>query len=216
MPRVLSVIAAIWAFTFSQNIQAQDTLDRVDPARVEERKLDVLQPPLEAPPTLENEKAEVLPADGAVAVGAIELVGLDHLPRSQFSDIIEPYLGRTLTHHDLAALADRLAERAQATYPLASAAIEPQTMRAGILRVRIDEGKIDAVELEGFQNDALLTSLRQLITGAPVRANELETRLLIAGDIDGVTIEKTRVILENGRRILKMRGSYRSFEHRYR
>ena len=211
MPRVLSVIAAIWAFTFCQSIQAQSALDRVDPARVEERKLEVLQPPLDVPPTLENQKAEALPADAPVAVGAIELVGLEHIRRSQFSDIIEPYLGRTLTQQDLAALVDCLAERAQATYPLASAAIEPQTMRAGILRVRIDEGKIDAVELEGFQNDALLTSLRQLVTGSPVRASELETRLLVAGDIDGVTIEKTKVILENGHRILKISGNYRKF-----
>ena len=211
MPRALSVIVAIWAFTFSQNIQAQDALDRVDPARVEERKLDVLQTAPDAPPAIEAAKSAASPDDGTVAVGAIELVGLEHIPRSQFSDIIEPYLGRTLTREELAALADHLAARAQETYPLASAAIEPQTMRAGILRVRIDEGRIDEVELEGFRNDALLASLRQLVTGNPVRANELETRLLIAGDIDGVSIEKTRIVREDGRNILKLNGRYRRF-----
>ena len=212
MARLLSVIAAIWALTFSQYVVAQEALDRVDPARIEERKIDVLQPAPDAPPAIEPVERGTVSDDGAVAVGAIELVGLENIPRSQFSSIIEPYLGRTLTRADLAELTDRLAGRARATFPLASAVIEPQTMRAGILRVRIDEGRIDAVELEGYRSKALLASLRRLITGNPVRADELEKYLLVAGDIDGVTIDRARIIRENGRNILKVESKYRKYQ----
>ena len=209
MPRALSVIAAIWAFTFSHNVIAQDALDRVDPARIEDRKVDTLRPQFEAPPAIQPAEAASPTDNHAVVVGAIELVGLDHIPRSQFSGVIEPYLGRTLTREDLAALTDRIAERARATFPLTSAVIEPQTMRAGILRIRVDEGRIDAIMLEGYRSDALLASLRRLVTGKPVRAGELETQLLIAGDIDGVTIEKARVLRESGHNNLIVDATYR-------
>jgi len=145
---------------------------------------------------------------GAVDVGAIEIVGLTTMRRADFADIVEHYIGRTLSAADLAALADQLAGRARARYPLATATIEPQTITAGVLRVRIDEGTIDEVRVEGSDTPAIRAALAPLVDGAPVTSAALERRLLIAGDIDGVTIGKAKVVREDDRNILVVPTSY--------
>ena len=192
---------------------AQQALDRVDPARAEDRSLENLPDDEDsALPVVVEEQSPVADTDGpSFAVGAIDIVGLQEMSRSEFSDIVESYIGRTLTSSDLAALADRLAARARARYPLASAAIEPQAVRAGVLKVRIDEGHIDAVELEGTQNRAVLAALRPLATGRPVTTAELERRLLIAGDIDGISLGDTRIERRDGQNILHVEVTHRSF-----
>lgn len=207
MRRPLCWITAVWAFTFSQIAWAQDALDRVDPARVEERARDTARTAPATAPTIDRDEGTARPEAPAVAVGAIDLVGLEVIPRAHFADVIEPFLGRTLTADDLSLLVDRLANRARERFPLASARIEPQAMRAGVLQVRIDEGRVDAIEIEGVRSHALTAALQTLASGRPVRAADLEHSLLVAGDIDGITIEKSRIVREGGRNILKVNAS---------
>ena len=198
----LSFILCLICAAF-QPAAAQQTLDRVDPARAEERALE-RSPEKEdrSEPVRVEQQAPSTATGSAYAVGAIDLVGLKAMPRSSFSDIIEAYLGQTLSPTDLATLVDRLAARARVRYPLASASIEPQAVRAGVLRVRIDEGCIDDIQLTGTANRAVLAALKSLATGQPVTALELERRLLIAGDIDGVTLGKPVISREGDRNIL--------------
>ena len=182
---------------------AQQTLDRVDPARAEDRALERTpeKDEGEAPVALEPQSS--VAASGPVyVVGAVDIVGLQEMPRSAFTDIIEFYIGQTLSPADLARLVDQLASRARERYPLASAAIEPQAMRAGVLQVRIDEGSIDDVRIEGTKNRAVMEALMPLATGRPVTAQELERRLLIAGDIDGISLGKPAIKREIDRNIL--------------
>lgn len=204
IPVSLAAVSAI------SPLAAQSALDRVDPARVEERAQ-------EAPPALDGQVAVALePKDAAadgprIAVGAIDLAGLRALPRSDFADIIEAYVGRSLSGDELAELADRLARRARETYPLASAIIEDQTLRAGVLRVRIDEGTVDEVVLEGTTNAAVMATVRPLATGRPVTRAEFDRHLLLADDIDGVSLGKVRVERREGRNVLLVPVSYSRF-----
>jgi hemolysin activation/secretion protein len=193
---------------------AQSAIDRVDPARAEERaQMEAVEPSDDQsaalPPAVEP------PSDTAggptFLVGAIDLVGLKVLPRQDFADVIDDYVGRSLSASELSELANRLAARARATYPLASASIEPQALRAGVLRVQIDEGTVDEIRLDGPQNRAVLAVLQPLVSGMPVTAAQLERRLLIAGDIDGVSLGQTRVVQEDGRNVLLVKLGYRAF-----
>ncbi|WP_420605249.1 ShlB/FhaC/HecB family hemolysin secretion/activation protein [Novosphingopyxis sp.] len=190
----------------------QQTLDRVDPARAEDRSLESLPDDQDTALPVVVEQAKVIANTGpSFAVGAIDIVGLQMMSRSEFSDIVEFYIGRTLTPTDLGTLADRLAARASEQYPLASAAIEPQAVRAGVVKVRIDEGHIDGIKLDGPQNRAVLAALRPLATGRPVTTAELERRLLIAGDIDGISLGNTRIERQDGQTILAVKVEHQSF-----
>ncbi len=191
---------------------AQQTLDRVDPARAEDRSLEKLPEDDNTALPVAVITPAVTEVEGATYdVGAIDIAGLEIMPRSAFSDIIESYIGRSLTPADLAALTDRLADRARIRFPLASAAIAPQALRAGVLTVQIDEGRIDAIALDGTQNAAVLAALQPLATGQPVTAAQLERRLLIAGDIDGISLGSAKIDRRDGQTILHVEAKHRAY-----
>lgn len=182
---------------------AQRVLDRVDPTRVEDSA------PVRPAPT--SAPAVVAPAapraakrgEAPVTVGAIVLQGLERLRPADFADISETYLGRTLSPPALAGLADAVAERARARgYVFASAAIPPQTLVAGVLRVCVDEGRIDEVRLRGTDHRALRAALAPLVGVGPVTMAQVERRLLIAGDLDGSWIGRSQLVREGSSNVL--------------
>ncbi|MCG3084548.1 hypothetical protein, partial [Anoxybacillus sp. LAT27] len=91
----------------------------------------------------------------------------------------------------------------QAGYPFANAWIEPQGMEGGVLRVRLDAGTLSAVRVIGHANalaDHLLTTA--LVTGRPVRREQLERAILLVGDIPGVSVRESRYVRQDGFGIL--------------
>ena len=65
-----------------------------------------------------------------------------------------------------------------------------------MLQITIDEGAIDEIRIEGAQNRLVVAALSELASGQPVTAVDLERSLLVAGDIDGVTLGNVRVMRE--------------------
>jgi hemolysin activation/secretion protein len=111
-------------------------------------------------------------------------------------------VGRTLTPTDLQALASAVADVARAAgFGLATAWIPEQRISNGILTVKIDEGDIDAIQIEG-NGDVVRPALAALIGRGPVRTVELERQLLLAGDIAGIRIGKVRLERRGGTSIL--------------
>ena len=53
----------------------------------------------------------------ASIVGAIAIDGLHVMARGDFSDIVENYIGRTLSGSELTELVERLANRVKAKFP---------------------------------------------------------------------------------------------------
>jgi hemolysin activation/secretion protein len=142
-----------------------------------------------------------------VVAGAIRVEGATELAPATFAPAIEPYLGRPLSPDDLRALARDVAAVARAAgFGLATAWIPSQNLVTGVLRVVIDEGRIDAVEVEGSGREAVECSLAPLATGRPLRTAELERQLLLAGDLAGVSIGRPRIVRQHGRNILKVRA----------
>lgn len=200
-------VAAMLATTigFVPAAQGQVVLDRVDPSRIEQatphEKRAVADVPVQAP-------APVLPtvsASAPVTVGAIVLSGLQILHPSDFADIFDIYVGRTLSPPALAGLADALAARARERgFVLATASIPPQPLTAGVLRVDLDEGAVDGIRVRGAANAAVERALAPLVGTGPVTLARLERRLLIAGDIDGLTIRRSRLVREGTRNLLEV------------
>lgn len=201
-----SVLAMATGLFAANGATAQTVLDRVDPTRVEE----TAQPdgkvatgaPVPAPGLPGAAPARGVP----VTVGAIVLTGLSVLRPADFADVVERRIGRTLSPADLAELADAVAARARARgLVLASATVPQQPVAAGVLRVEVDEGRVDEIRLDGPDNAAVRAALAPLVGPAPVTFAALERRLLIAGDVDGVWIRGTRLVREGRRNVLEVR-----------
>lgn len=183
---------------------AQSQADRVDPARVARERVPVTHTPEPSSSTVVTTSwAPTAPAaTGALAVGAIRFAGLEELTPADFADIVERYVGRSLDKSELSRLAEEVAARVRGRgYIFASAAIEPQRLAAGVLTVRVDPGRIDEVRLAGVENSAVRDALTPLV-GKPARMDQVERRLLIAGDIDGASIVRSAFVREGERGIL--------------
>ncbi|MGN6819866.1 MAG: ShlB/FhaC/HecB family hemolysin secretion/activation protein [Sphingomonas sp.] len=184
---------------------AQSALDRTTPP-VRGPETTAPDVPPSAPTVAIDNSAPVTatPIDApAITVGAISLNGLAVLSLDQFTDIMGDYIGRSLSPADLAALANRVAQRARDRgYVFAAARIAPQKLAAGILVVEVDEGRIDRIDVQGSDNKAVRAALDPLANGQPVSMDDLERRLLIAGDIDGIRIKQTRYVRDGEQRVL--------------
>jgi hemolysin activation/secretion protein len=187
----------------------QSPVDRSDPsviAEEEERRAEPPRPPPgEAPAAPRAGEPDTMASFQPFVAGAIRVEGATMLSPSRFAPAIEPYLGRPLGADDLRALARDVADVARgAGYGLATAWVPPQSVGNGVLRVRIDEGRIDAVEASGPAADAVERLLGSLAGGAPVRTAALERQLLIAGDLAGVSLGRPRLLRSDGRNLLRI------------
>lgn len=186
-------------------LAAQDALDRTNPQGQVNRE----EQALPAPDRIRIEVLPVLdmlpePDSGTqLDVGAIVIDGLVAMGRPDFASVIEPFAGRPLDRADLARLTDAIAARAREEgYVLATAWIPEQTLVAGTLRVRVDEGRIDAVRVEGSDDPAIRRQLEQLVDGRPVTLAALQREVLLTDDLPGVWIRSTRFERDGQRRVL--------------
>ena len=184
--------------------RAQTTIDRIDPSRIERDNLPKPAKEVSKPAAIESaaESGATLTAAGSIEVGAIVFSGLAALTPADFAETITPYIGRTVAQVELAELAGKVGDRARTLgYPFASAWIEPQRLATGILTIRVDEGVVDEIRISGGDDRAVRRALEPLL-GKPARLAEVERQLLLAGDIDGVTIVRNRFEREGRRGIL--------------
>ena len=187
---------------------AQDAADRATSAQVESERETSLQrslPPAPVPVEIEGPAPAPAAAGPMVFVGAVTLAGLEALAPQDFADIIAARLGRSLSPTELAALVNALAARVRDRgYPLGLAWIEPQKVANGVLAVRVDEGRIDEVRLAGPAPQAVNDTLAPLRDGRPVRFGQIERRLMLAADIPGVQIRRSRFFREHGKGVLEV------------
>jgi hemolysin activation/secretion protein len=135
-------------------------------------------------------------------IGGVNIEGGDKLPASEFSSIIETYLGKSADGASLQQLARSVASLARERgYLFASAIVPEQEINFGIVRVKLDEGRIDEVRINGVQNQRFRRILGILAGSAAVKA-VLERQLLLAGEIPGISILRTRFERDHGRGIL--------------
>jgi len=189
---------------FAAPARGQNALDRVQsPVTKEDRAAEERTPPRPAARVEIEAPAAVVESARSVLVGAIVLRGLHALAPGDFADILATRVGQTLSPQALSELATAIAARARSRgLVFASAWIGPQQLQNGVLTVDIDEGRIDEIRFDGAEQAAVRAALAPLANGAPVRMGELEHRLLIAGDIDGVRIRSTRYLRDKGKGVL--------------
>ena len=203
--------------TLATTAQAQDegqrreqpVLDRTDPTQEEERADEIAPQDRTSDPTVTVEPARDLTAEAdTFAVGAIVIEGAQFLAPGDFVDIIQDYSARAVTGDELNALADRVAERARERgFVFATAIIQPQSLDTGVLKVRLDEGRIDEIRIDGDDDAALRAQLAPLLDGGPATLDRIERQILLADDLAGVYIRRSRFEREGERGILIVEAS---------
>src|SRR3546814_3479444 len=148
------IMAATAAICLAQapSLASQTPADRADPSVIEEELLDqqVPTPRPSEPLSIQPERQPDVAVSGSVVAGAILVEGAEALPASAFAPVIASYAGRPLTSADMQALVTDIANVARgAGFGLATAWIPPQKVTNGVLRVRLDPGRVDAIEAEG-------------------------------------------------------------------
>jgi hemolysin activation/secretion protein len=145
-----------------------------------------------------------------VRVGSVLIETTAAIDHTIFDRAIEPLLGKEVTNDDLSKLAQEIAAIARSQgMVLADAHIPEQHIEMGMVRVVLSAGKIDEVRIEGSSNRALKRLLDPLVGDAVVQ-QELERRLVLANNIPQITVKRTELIQEGGRRILLVKVEERN------
>jgi hemolysin activation/secretion protein len=198
---------------------AQNPVDRADPSVIEQELREPASPDLQADsngqPLVETSDDPDTALAQPVYVRAIRVDGAAELAQSAFGPAARPFVGRTLYGEEMSALAAAVADTARrAGYPLATAWIPEQTVARGILRVEIDEGRIEDVRAIGSAGPMVRRLLLPLANGRPVRAEALERALLLAGDLPGVELGKARIEQVEGRNLLVLVAGHDRYQAR--
>ena len=172
---------------------AQQQFPSIDPGRAPERVAPAPAPaPRPALPELPKPSGEVPDALKSVKVVlrevAIEGTSL-LLPQAQ--EMARGIVGPTITGADIFELARSLtALYRNAGYLLTVVIVPPQELSSGRLRLRVVEGYIANVHVEGDPAVAgRLTQLGEKIKASqPLQADDLERYLLLANDLPGVRV----------------------------
>jgi hemolysin activation/secretion protein len=154
-------------------------------------------------PHMNGPIAETVATEGTVFVGAVTISGLRAMAPGDFADLLTERIGQSSSMAQLTSLTDAITGRMHSRgYAFGAAWIERQRISNGIVVVHVEEGRIDEIRFDGPDIPAVRRALEPLLTGAPVRVSDVERRLLIAGDIDGVRIEGSRYLRDGERGVL--------------
>lgn len=181
--------------------QVEDALETADPSRAEQELLqtddlpdlsssiEITRPDdIKAPPNAENITfvLDTLQIDG---VGVYEAEDIDYLYRDQ--------LGETISLADVYGIANAMTVKYRNDgYILTQVVVPPQTIKEGLVKLKVVEGFIDNITIEGdvkeSEADLIYRYADNLKTDNILNAKNLERYLLLINDLPGV---KARSIL---------------------
>jgi hemolysin activation/secretion protein len=128
-----------------------------------------------------------------VEVRRIEVTGNTVLSADRINPIIQPLEGRSVSLQDLQAAAQRITDLyVTAGYITSRAIVEPQDIQNGVVQIRVVEGSISDIQIEGNQRlrSKYIHDRLRLSTESPVSVNAIEERLrLLQADplLDSIT-----------------------------
>jgi len=188
-----SVLTLLPLILFATTVEAQTTVPSpVEPGRIEERfeerpeprveEVPVVPAPEEAPPPEEFEKIRF-------TLQGIEFEGMTVYAPEDLLPLYEGKLGTEVALTEVFRIANQVTARYRDDgYILSRAVVPQQEIRAGIVRIRILEGYVDNITIEGetHGSDDLIRSYAGKIQGSrPVHVSDFERYLLLINDLPG-------------------------------
>ena len=124
----------------------------------------------------------------------VSLTGARAIPREEIARTYQPYLGKTVSEADLAAIASAISDLYRAAgFHLSRAIVPPQDIQGGHVRLQVIEGSITEVAFkgEGAEQFGVRALLGPVLAEQPSRLPTLERQLLLINGRPGVRITDT-------------------------
>ncbi|MEL7199308.1 MAG: ShlB/FhaC/HecB family hemolysin secretion/activation protein [Pseudomonadota bacterium] len=161
-----------------------------------------------APPPLNIGDADELEAE-VEQIAAIVISGNQAIDDAVYQAAFNDYFGEEVTEERLAELANEIAQLAKDEgYVYARGEVIADKVTRGIVEVRIDEGIVSAVEIDGYKNSVARRILEGLV-GSPIRKADLESALLLVSDVPAVRLRSASFKRVDGRGVLSVELSKR-------
>jgi len=164
--------------------QVLESVEPRRPARPAPAAIDLDVPPPAPPTPAEQDHGP------AIDVRRFAIEGNSAIATSDLQALLEPLEGQSLTLSQLEAGAARITRLyRERGYPFAYAYLPEQTVAAGLVRITVLEGRLGEVRVENLTRQrphVIDAPLRRLQRGQVIRADALDSSLLLLGDISGV------------------------------
>ncbi len=122
---------------------------------------------------------------------AIDLEGLEYYPRSEIDKIFSPLIGQKISLNELRNATEKLEKKYKDDdFFLVRVIIPPQEVEDGVFKVKIIEGYINNVFVEGGNKHSrakILSIVKKLENKKPVDLKSLERALLLLNDLPGIS-----------------------------
>ncbi|MDY6936783.1 MAG: ShlB/FhaC/HecB family hemolysin secretion/activation protein [Cyanobacteriota bacterium] len=136
--------------------------------------------PTEASPPAEVESGEETPASPSFVVQKIEVVGSSILTAEDLEPLTAPLEGTEVTIEDLRTVADRITQMyLDRDFITSRAILLDQEIVDGVVEIRVIEGSLSDIEVEGTEhlNESYITSRIELGAKTPLNTAQLEDQL---------------------------------------
>jgi len=150
-------------------------------------EFDVPPPPPEATPPANADKVRFV-------LGQVTIDGAVALPAAGFAGLYAERIGQTVALSEVYGWADAITKAyREAGYVLSRAVVPAQKISGGAVHIRVVEGFIDQVIVQGDTSPALVAYGEKLKQSRPLQADDLERYLLLANELAGLSV---RSVLE--------------------
>lgn len=171
----------------AQNLPPIAPPENLQPDSNQNRFLQPVPTPIPAPnptesPVLPTPTSEPTPDVNVVPiqVNRIEVTGSTVLSSEQLNRITKPFEGSTVSFQELTSVIDEINQLyLEQGYTNSRAILEAQTIANGIVQIRVVEGTLERIEVEGTQrlNPNYVRSRVNLGVGTPLNTTKLEEQL---------------------------------------
>jgi len=171
----------------AQNLPPIAPPENLQPDSNQNRFLQPVPTPSPAPnptesPVLPTPTSEPTPDVNVVPiqVNRIEVIGSTVLSSEQLNRITKPFEGSTVSFQELTSVIDEINQLyLEQGYTNSRSILEPQTIANGIVQIRVVEGTLEKIEVEGTQglNPNYVRSRVNLGVGTPLNTTKLEEQL---------------------------------------
>ena len=124
-------------------------------------------------------------------VKAIDLDGAEYYSRSEIDKIFSPLIGKKISLNELRDATEKLEKKYKDDdFFLVRVIIPPQEVENGIFKVKIIEGYINNVFVEGgnkYSREKILSVVKKLENKKPIDLKSLERALLLLNDLPGIS-----------------------------
>ena len=124
-------------------------------------------------------------------VKAIDLEGAEYYAKNEIDKIFAPLIGKKISLDELRKATERLEKKYKDDdFFLVRVIIPPQEVENGVFKVKVIEGYINNVFVEGgnkYSREKILSIVKKLENKKPVDLQSLERALLLLNDLPGIS-----------------------------